>query len=238
MPVPPELNWEMWLGQAPLVDYTEKRCHYRVPLVVRILGRQDDRLGRAPRRHRHLGHRRRSYRADLGRRDRQASQHPQRLQHGHRVSRHLQVRRRRRSRHPARHGKRHHLRRRQGHDLRQPRRAHRRAGRRPEGPSAARGRDRKAVRRQADHATWPTSSSASSSRKQPISDVFTHHRSITTCHLANIAIRLGRKINWDPKAEQIVGDSEAQSWQSRAAAQRATRSSPEPPGAKPLFSGG
>ena len=36
------------------------------------------------------------------------------------------------------------------------------------------------------------------SRKQPISDVFTHHRSITTCHLANIAIRLGRKINWDP----------------------------------------
>ena len=28
MPIPPELNWEMWLGQAPLVDYTEKRCHY------------------------------------------------------------------------------------------------------------------------------------------------------------------------------------------------------------------
>jgi predicted dehydrogenase len=54
------------------------------------------------------------------------------------------------------------------------------------------------------------------SRKQPISDVFTHHRSITTCHLANIAIRLGRKLTWDPAAEQIVGDSEAQSWQSRA----------------------
>jgi predicted dehydrogenase len=54
------------------------------------------------------------------------------------------------------------------------------------------------------------------SRKQPVSDVFTHHRSVTTCHLANIAIRLGRKINWDPRSEQIVGDSEAQSWQSRA----------------------
>ena len=54
------------------------------------------------------------------------------------------------------------------------------------------------------------------SRKQPISDVFTHHRAITTCHLANIAIRLGRKLNWDPVAEQIVGDSEAQSWQARA----------------------
>ena len=26
---PPELNWEMWLGQAPLVDYREKRCHYQ-----------------------------------------------------------------------------------------------------------------------------------------------------------------------------------------------------------------
>ena len=38
---------------------------------------------------------------------------------------------------------------------------------------------------------------------------------MTTCHLANIAIRLGRKLNWDPEAEQIVGDSEAQSWQSR-----------------------
>jgi predicted dehydrogenase len=26
--VPKELNWEMWLGQAPLVDYRERRCHY------------------------------------------------------------------------------------------------------------------------------------------------------------------------------------------------------------------
>jgi predicted dehydrogenase len=53
------------------------------------------------------------------------------------------------------------------------------------------------------------------SRKQPISDVSTHHRAMTTCHLANIAIRLGRIIHWDPETEQIVGDSEAQSWQSR-----------------------
>jgi predicted dehydrogenase len=27
--VPPELDWEMWLGQAPKVDYREKRCHYQ-----------------------------------------------------------------------------------------------------------------------------------------------------------------------------------------------------------------
>ena len=52
-------------------------------------------------------------------------------------------------------------------------------------------------------------------RQQPISDVYTHHRSMTTCHLANIAIRLGRKLQWDPKAEQITGDAEAQKWQSR-----------------------
>jgi predicted dehydrogenase len=52
-------------------------------------------------------------------------------------------------------------------------------------------------------------------RTQPISDVYTHHRSMTTCHLANIAIRLGRKLEWDPEKEQIVGDKEAQSFLAR-----------------------
>ena len=52
-------------------------------------------------------------------------------------------------------------------------------------------------------------------RSDPISDVRTHHRAMTTCHLANIAIRLNRKLNWDPNAEQIVGDSDANAWQSR-----------------------
>jgi len=52
-------------------------------------------------------------------------------------------------------------------------------------------------------------------REQPISDVFTHHRAMTTCHLANIAIRLDRKLQWDPKTEQIVGDDEAKAFQSR-----------------------
>ncbi|GAB4136570.1 MAG: Gfo/Idh/MocA family oxidoreductase [Planctomycetaceae bacterium] len=52
-------------------------------------------------------------------------------------------------------------------------------------------------------------------RTQPISDVDTHHRAMTTCHLANIAIRLGRKLNWDPENEQIVGDKDAQQWQAR-----------------------
>jgi predicted dehydrogenase len=49
-------------------------------------------------------------------------------------------------------------------------------------------------------------------RTQPISDVETHHRAMTTCHLANIAIRLGRELKWDPTAEKIVGDDEAAQW--------------------------
>ena len=53
------------------------------------------------------------------------------------------------------------------------------------------------------------------SRKKPISDVWTHHRAMTTCHLANIAIRLGRRIEWDAKAEQIVGDASANSFLGR-----------------------
>jgi predicted dehydrogenase len=50
------------------------------------------------------------------------------------------------------------------------------------------------------------------SREEPISDVFSHHRALTTCHLANIALRLDRAIEWNPEAEKIVGDDEAQSF--------------------------
>ncbi|MAT15393.1 MAG: oxidoreductase [Planctomyces sp.] len=52
-------------------------------------------------------------------------------------------------------------------------------------------------------------------RKQPISDVHSHHRALTNCHLANIAIRLDRELKWDPASEQIVGDSLAQQMQGR-----------------------
>ena len=52
-------------------------------------------------------------------------------------------------------------------------------------------------------------------RSDPISDVYSHHRAMTTCHLANIAIRLGRKITWDSKTEQIVGDPAANQWLAR-----------------------
>ena len=46
-------------------------------------------------------------------------------------------------------------------------------------------------------------------RKLPICDVEIGHRSATVCHLGNIAMRLGRRIQWDPVAETIVGDDEA-----------------------------
>ena len=53
------------------------------------------------------------------------------------------------------------------------------------------------------------------SREKPICDVEIGHRSATVCHLGNIAIRLGRKLAWDPAKEQFVGDDEANSWLAR-----------------------
>jgi len=53
------------------------------------------------------------------------------------------------------------------------------------------------------------------SRKQPISDVWSHNRMLEICHLSNIAMRLGREVAWDPVARQIVGDAQANAFLSR-----------------------
>ncbi len=50
---------------------------------------------------------------------------------------------------------------------------------------------------------------AVAARKEPISDVFSHHRALSTCHLAAIAARLGRRINWDPKRQRVIDDPQA-----------------------------
>jgi hypothetical protein len=50
------------------------------------------------------------------------------------------------------------------------------------------------------------------SRREPLSDLESAHRVATACHLANISLRLGRKIRWDPKKEEIIGDAEAARW--------------------------
>jgi predicted dehydrogenase len=49
-------------------------------------------------------------------------------------------------------------------------------------------------------------------RTEPISDVFSHHRALTTCHLANIALRLNREVRWDHVTQNVVGDEMAQSF--------------------------
>jgi predicted dehydrogenase len=46
-------------------------------------------------------------------------------------------------------------------------------------------------------------------RRQPIADVEAGHRSVSVCHLGNIACRLGRKLAWDPAAERFVSDADA-----------------------------
>jgi len=47
------------------------------------------------------------------------------------------------------------------------------------------------------------------SRKDPYFPVDIGHRVSTVCHLGNIAIHLGRKLNWDPKAEKFINDEQA-----------------------------
>jgi len=42
------------------------------------------------------------------------------------------------------------------------------------------------------------------------------HRSTTTCHIANICLRLGRKLTWDVEAERFVNDPEADRMMARA----------------------
>ena len=53
------------------------------------------------------------------------------------------------------------------------------------------------------------------SREEPVSPVRIQHRTVTACHLTTVSMRLGRPIRWDPEAEQIVGDDEANGWLSR-----------------------
>ncbi len=53
------------------------------------------------------------------------------------------------------------------------------------------------------------------SRKQPIANAETGHRSSSLCHLGNIAMLLGRKLRWDPQRERFIGDSAANSMVAR-----------------------
>ncbi|MCG3161092.1 MAG: Inositol 2-dehydrogenase/D-chiro-inositol 3-dehydrogenase [Acidobacteria bacterium] len=53
------------------------------------------------------------------------------------------------------------------------------------------------------------------SRQTPISDIEIGHRSTSTCLLGNVALRSGHRIAWDAKAEKIAGDNAASKYLSR-----------------------
>jgi hypothetical protein len=47
------------------------------------------------------------------------------------------------------------------------------------------------------------------SGRDPITPVEVGHRSANVCHLANIAMKLHRKLHWDPDKERFINDDEA-----------------------------
>jgi predicted dehydrogenase len=47
------------------------------------------------------------------------------------------------------------------------------------------------------------------SRKRPMCDVEDGQAVSILCHLANMSLRLGRSIKWDPDKQQVIGDKEA-----------------------------
>ena len=52
-------------------------------------------------------------------------------------------------------------------------------------------------------------------RKPPICEAEIGHRSVSVCHLGVIAIRLGRKLHWDPVKESFADDREADGYLAR-----------------------
>jgi len=48
-----------------------------------------------------------------------------------------------------------------------------------------------------------------------VADVEIGYRSISVCHLANIARRTGRCLKWDSTKEEFVGDDEANTYLNR-----------------------
>ncbi|MCA9029299.1 MAG: Gfo/Idh/MocA family oxidoreductase [Planctomycetaceae bacterium] len=52
-------------------------------------------------------------------------------------------------------------------------------------------------------------------RKKPVSDVWSHHKAMCTCHLANIAIRLNKTLEWDAQTEMVTNDEQGRMMQAR-----------------------
>jgi hypothetical protein len=50
---------------------------------------------------------------------------------------------------------------------------------------------------------------AIASRGRPVADIQEGFISTTSCILANLSMQLGRSLAWDPQAQRVVGDDEA-----------------------------
>jgi hypothetical protein len=46
-------------------------------------------------------------------------------------------------------------------------------------------------------------------RQKPVADAEDGHRTATACHLANISMRVGTSLDWDPETEEIRGNKDA-----------------------------
>jgi myo-inositol 2-dehydrogenase / D-chiro-inositol 1-dehydrogenase len=44
---------------------------------------------------------------------------------------------------------------------------------------------------------------------EPVSDMESHHRELSSCHMCNIVMLLKRKLRWDPAKEEFIGDDVA-----------------------------
>jgi predicted dehydrogenase len=58
----------------------------------------------------------------------------------------------------------------------------------------------------------PRFETALRTREQPGGNAEVSHRVATILHLGNLAVRLGRKVRWDPATESVLGDDEANRW--------------------------
>lgn len=54
-------------------------------------------------------------------------------------------------------------------------------------------------------------------RTEPISDVYSHHRTMTSCHMCNINLMVGEDLKWDPVKEKFLGNEMANKLMTRAA---------------------
>ena len=69
--------------------------------------------------------------------------------------------------------------------------------------------DQEKIRTMPDPEPLVSFAEAVKTRKRAGGNADAANRSATLLHLANIAIRVGRKIHYDPVKEQIIGDEEA-----------------------------